>query len=177
MITPITQHWNKISVEMYPDVATFQRYFIVSLYHANQKYSVKYTISDQLLVELPHGDIAAHLTNEVFFKFIDALGPLPEQIKDDVFYRILELLTTGNYPLDMDSASGTSIAKQVDVLPGIDCVVKYPCNCPGSFGRRPTSDTLKMVIIHLNDHHKWSREKIADWMDKLHDNGKINIEF
>lgn len=26
---------------------------------------------------------------------------------------------------------------------------------------------LQTVIIHLNDHHKWTREQIADWLETL----------
>ena len=29
------------------------------------------------------------------------------------------------------------------------------------------SDTLAKLIPHLNDHHKWTREAIADWLDTL----------
>ena len=39
------------------------------------------------------------------------------------------------------------------------------------------SRDTRTMIIHLNDHHKWPREKIADWLDELHDAGIIDIEF
>ena len=32
-------------------------------------------------------------------------------------------------------------------------------------GRRPTKD-LTTFFVHLNDHHEWSREKIADWLEE-----------
>jgi hypothetical protein len=36
--------------------------------------------------------------------------------------------------------------------------------------------TVYDVIQHLNDHHRWPRETlIADWLDKLHDEGIIDI--
>lgn len=41
----------------------------------------------------------------------------------------------------------------------------------------PDSSSLKHMVIHLNDVHKWTREQIADWMDELHDAGLIDIEF
>ena len=25
---------------------------------------------------------------------------------------------------------------------------------------------LSAMIVHLNDHHEWSREKIADWLEE-----------
>jgi hypothetical protein len=34
------------------------------------------------------------------------------------------------------------------------------------------------MIQHLNDHHKWTREgQIADWLDKLHDDGMVDLSF
>ena len=34
---------------------------------------------------------------------------------------------------------------------------------------------LSRVIIHLNDSHYWSREKIADWLDEMHDKGIVDL--
>lgn len=56
-------------------------------------------------------------------------------------------------------------------LPGVESIVDYPCGC-GLWSNR-----LFDVIIHLNDKEHWSREKIADWIDELHESGKINAEF
>lgn len=36
---------------------------------------------------------------------------------------------------------------------------------------------LHSVIAHLNDDHKWDRNRIADWLDELADAGRINIDF
>ena len=40
-----------------------------------------------------------------------------------------------------------------------------------------TGSKLMHYVIHLNDYHKWSRDQIADWLDKLHDDGVIDIAF
>lgn len=46
-----------------------------------------------------------------------------------------------------------------------------PCQCPiGAI-------SLMDAIMHLNDHHEWSRERIADWLDELHDSGLVDLEF
>lgn len=64
-------------------------------------------------------------------------------------------------------------------LPGVN----YVTTCPAYNSEEPqkgcvgTSDTLRHNIIHLNDLHKWTREKIADWLDDLHDSGQVNLEF
>ncbi len=36
----------------------------------------------------------------------------------------------------------------------------YPCDC-----QRDAS--IATVLPHLNDAHRWTREQIADWLDKL----------
>lgn len=40
-----------------------------------------------------------------------------------------------------------------------------------------TAYNLFLMIQHLNDLHKWSRDEIADWLDKLHDDGKVDLSF
>jgi hypothetical protein len=38
-------------------------------------------------------------------------------------------------------------------------------------------ESLSWIVMDLNDGHKWSREKIADWLDKLHDDGTLDLSF
>ena len=37
-------------------------------------------------------------------------------------------------------------------------------------------DALVQIIVHLNDSHHWSREKIADWLEKSGHNLPINTQ-
>lgn len=56
--------------------------------------------------------------------------------------------------------------------------VEYPCGCRwilSTYIKEKTSQDLGSMIIHLNDGHRWSREKIADWLDELHDSGVVNL--
>ena len=74
-------------------------------------------------------------------------------------------------------------------LPGVNTIVKYPCNCPGPDVLIPKYGAINLskpypkkgkiwgIVQHLNDSHKWTREKIADWLDELHDSGQVNLEF
>lgn len=39
--------------------------------------------------------------------------------------------------------------------------LKCPCSC----GTRPL--TLKSMMVHLNDDHRWTREQIADWVEGI----------
>lgn len=40
--------------------------------------------------------------------------------------------------------------------------VSFPCSC----GEGKVA-ALEEVVFHLNDHARWSRERIADWLDTL----------
>jgi hypothetical protein len=51
--------------------------------------------------------------------------------------------------------------RRVKELPALREIVKHPLT-----GRR---DTLKSVIISLNDGAKWTREQIASWLEEIHD--------
>ena len=44
------------------------------------------------------------------------------------------------------------------------------------FCRGGQRDLLR-VIMHLNDHHEWTREQIADFVQEQHDAGLINVSF
>lgn len=68
--------------------------------------------------------------------------------------------------------SDSIIAKKARNLPAINERVYLPCQC-----KTGVKQHLESVVIHLNDYHQWTREKIADWIDELHDNGVINAEF
>lgn len=55
------------------------------------------------------------------------------------------------------------------LVPGLASVVECPV-CPSGEGQmmKPTCDpSLVYIVIHLNDNHEWTRDKIADWLDTL----------
>ena len=54
-------------------------------------------------------------------------------------------------------------------LPGINQWV------PSPVGGNKTP--IWAIIPYLNDHKGWSREKIADWLDSLHDEGTADLSF
>lgn len=68
----------------------------------------------------------------------------------------------------------SNIANISKTLPGVQQVVGYPCDCE----EYDSCHKLWDIIQHLNDvHTDWTRERIADWIDELHDAGDINAEF
>jgi hypothetical protein len=54
------------------------------------------------------------------------------------------------------------------LMPDIHATVKYPCACSGIL-----NNSVHDVIIHLNDTDRWTRERIADWLDTL----DLNLRF
>lgn len=48
------------------------------------------------------------------------------------------------------------------IFPGINLLLAYPCVCDF-----PTPRALWVVIIHMNDKHKWDRDHIATWLESL----------
>lgn len=61
--------------------------------------------------------------------------------------------------------SGTILGK---LMPDIRSSVAYPCLC-----HRHETAAVTTVVIHLNDNCKWTRERIADWLDTL----DLNLRF
>lgn len=60
--------------------------------------------------------------------------------------------------------------------PALDSVVRYP---PGTRRRKedPTQRVkLETVIIYLNDQERWSRERIADWLETLDVDTSVDME-
>lgn len=41
----------------------------------------------------------------------------------------------------------------------------------------PKVDILWKTVQHVNDFHKWDRHRIADWLDKLYDDGVVDLAF
>lgn len=88
----------------------------------------------------------------------------------------INMLTGGTSPSKNPASEIIKLDKTLpnvafEQLPAMDKLVKMPCAC--GVGK----STLYSVIQHLNDVDKWSRERIADWIDRLHDAGIINAEF
>lgn len=68
-------------------------------------------------------------------------------------------------------------------LPGMDYITLCPARdddprrCLSQY-LHGSHATLWNMIQHLNDHHEWTREgQIADWLDKLHDDGMVDLSF
>lgn len=71
-----------------------------------------------------------------------------------------------------------SFSTKARELPGMEYV---PGGCPSDDVKKKCANSSKWILFyvvqHLNDEHKWTREQISDWLDELHDSGKVNLEF
>jgi hypothetical protein len=57
--------------------------------------------------------------------------------------------------------------------PGLEENVQPPCDCYIEFYQ---DAVLSAAIMHLNDKHAWTREKIADWLDSLDIDLTVNLD-
>lgn len=74
-------------------------------------------------------------------------------------------------PVDMTSSGYEVLADDLlRHVPGASGV-KVLCPHPGCRG----TASLRASIIGLNDTHGWSRERIADWLDSLHEQGIVDL--
>jgi hypothetical protein len=87
----------------------------------------------------------------------------------------------------LSSSAAVKLAAAARDLPGINTEVSCPADAiinpypPNELIEKCSRiDSLLNVIAHLNDHHRWTRERIADWLEEIHDptgeNGP-NINF
>lgn len=68
------------------------------------------------------------------------------------------------------------MARSIDVIsrvwvPALRDLVKPPCACAAA------DSQLGAVIVHLNDDHYWTRERIADWLDVIHDPDALDLRL
>ena len=80
-------------------------------------------------------------------------------------------------PAPAVGGASSELSRLSESLPGKGFKVsKCPADndCPATYMQG--NDLLK-VVIHLNDYHKWGRDQIADWADKLHDDGVVDLSF
>lgn len=69
-------------------------------------------------------------------------------------------------PKKFPTVSGATVVDQLAVL--FPALLEHYARCPEKHcAKDGKAATLKEQIIHLNDHHKYTRERIADWLDSL----------
>jgi hypothetical protein len=94
------------------------------------------------------------------------------------------LPSLGSHPASNNYAYLQSSFKDLLFDKGDKSIHRVALECPEGCERetfvgdipRPLERTVYDMIQHLNDVHRWDRAtKIADWLDKLHDEGIIDI--
>jgi hypothetical protein len=105
-----------------------------------------------------------------FKKPLNKGGPLP---------------SLGSYPASNNYSYLQTSFKELIFDKGDKSIHRVAVPCPegckretfaGIIPTKPLDRTVYDMIQHLNDFHRWDRAtKIADWLDKLHDEGIIDI--
>lgn len=98
----------------------------------------------------------------------DHFSGMDSYVKDGVLQYIRGVLLSFDMP-DASVQGDDNVSILAKSLPGMEQQIMCP-RC--DFG-----NSMYHIVQHLNDHHKWSRDKIADWLDDLADRGMINIDF
>jgi hypothetical protein len=181
-------NYPKVMVTWYIESAIFAKTIEVIIYLNGQATTVKYTLSEEILkqaetesFEFIKANIAGKLAQELAFKH-----PLNQSQEHYVYSELLAMFSNGS-PAEKyaHTYAGTDqFSTLASKLPAVDQMVKHPSlGDPLSYVGKllKCKDNREMplqaMVIHLNDHHKWTRERIADWIDDLHDSGIIDAEF
>lgn len=77
-----------------------------------------------------------------------------------------DLYSTPKFSPSIGGTTGSNVLKTLaGVFPGLDgATAKSPCKCEVA---KAGLVNLGQVVIHLNDTHQWTRDRIADWLDTL----------
>lgn len=133
--------------------------------------------------EICHGD--HHFETQAYYKPLGSYGPNGDKVvipdlgpaKGDIYKQVvakyLEQVAgvsidqyqyaTGGVIVNVPTAgvAVNPIGELKKIIPNIGTNVETPCLCGVA------AMDICHVVMHLNDQHEWSREKIADWLDTL----------
>lgn len=155
-----------------------------------QLYGADECFTDEVLAKLDQSEISKIL-DSMFFKLLTYI-PLPKEGNLELqsqWHQMKNNFLDGKCVLishefsfgwetqgDKVSSSGEELQEESFKLPAIDTLVSMPCACRSAGGIHYKS-SIHRTIIHLNDSCRWSRERIADWLDELHDSGEVDLTF
>ena len=64
------------------------------------------------------------------------------------------------------------------LLPGAHAIIELPDEVSLAVHNRVGAKaTMREAVMLANDMAGWSREKIADWLDNIHDSGTLDLSF
>lgn len=136
-------------------------------------YNYDFMYSDAYLDDVPMS-IATNIHKYIISKQIDgivySIGSKSEitAAEENILHSFITEYCMHDEKIDKKDESLFMFAQR---LPGVQQLVELPIRGRGE------SINLSSAIIELNDKYRWPREKIADWLDELADEGKINIDF
>lgn len=180
--------------------------YYLTVAYKNMQATTKQAVSNEMEASVDPALLAVHVLERLVKDIGEHLHLTASQMHklyDECMYQFAPKNTNttsytsyvhAHYVFDVDSESFTeqvkstyaqfkanndnSIIVKSRELPGVDSYVPPGCDCSFVYSDiHPNKVHLWKHIQHLNDQHRWSREKIADWLDGLADEGIINIDF
>jgi len=130
--------------------------------------------------------ITKSIVNLVYDGYEEIQSSPREDVTKHVFKQIEALNSGKNVThIPMESASISSLNSFRDTaeresrrLPGMDYWTTCPWeDCFRTNSGKPKEGSIRSLVIHLNDTHKWTIPQIADWLDDLHENGVVDLSF
>lgn len=115
------------------------------------------------------------ICNHLVQQILDENPNYPDALSSYFYNNIKTIVDKGistSTNMSWPAVTVPDISKVAESLPGMDIKVSSPCPCTFAFNH-----TIYWTVQHLNDNHMWSREKIADWLDKLMDVDGIDLTF
>lgn len=179
---PTIGHSNIETIEVPDEVSVYiENDYIKDIYRFEVRFhlhgsswSIPVHIPAEALSTLPEQGIIAIVADNAIQHGIVCFDYYHKEVLAQSLYSDVENILNIKKIADMSSTSiNTNIAKIARQLPGMTQSAYCPVKKCGE--RAPT--VLYYLIQHLNDSHKWTREKIADWLDEKMDAGEIDIEF
>ena len=122
------------------------------------------TISAEVMLNsnLSYKEIVSIETEKAFFELAQKLGMLSNQLKNlSVQSKMAMEIINTSLPVIPPAEQGKDFYSLSSQLPAMNNIV----DCPEDGCKH--NSKLWNAVQHLNDHHRWTRESIADWVDLL----------
>lgn len=172
-ITCKTHFIDSIYLTAWDDITLFYRVFQATWTHDGVKCNVYIKVSHDHDAAY---DIDKHFIIEALAKDIASNYNYPQAVIDYFVQYMLYVSSTLKTVKTLAPKEDASISREAYRLPGMENMVSPPpvCVCRDWTGKK---SRIFDLVQHLNDKHVWSREKIADWLDKLMDVDGIDLTF
>lgn len=167
----------QISVDLYSYVLDFS--------FKENKGRLSVQVNPQAIADIDEKEMINFVFQSFAHQFTDMTG-IPFHTSLEIIREVyaglfkINVENNGNVYMSTNNANykGHEISQATKQLPGMDAKVYCPCQFEDWVcDFKKTATKIWYIVQHLNDDAKWTRDKVADWLDELHDTGQVNLEF